>query len=184
MPTTYQIADDDVLRLCARVMKESHPRLQEAGVKVGILFAFNSDGNAVSHGGYPALAKMKPVSLKDRVSKEYDAELIIDESAYRELREEQREALIDHELSHINTVDLKDEELKEVRMHDEDAPSWKLDDLGRPKLRSVLGDWNVGDGFSLVVARHGQWAIEYENIRIAKGRADGAREAGPGKAKR
>jgi hypothetical protein len=160
-------------------MKESHERLQEAGVKVGIIFAYNPDGEAaVKHGGYPALAKIKPVPLKDRLSKEYDAELIIDEKAYRDLKDEQREALLDHELSHINTVDLNTDELAEARAHDEKAPSWKLDDLGRPKLRTVLGDWNVGDGFKQVVVRHGDMAIEYENIRLAKGRADAARSAG------
>jgi len=178
MPTTYQRADPDVVRLLERVMKECHPRLQEAGVKVGVLFALNPDGDAVKHGGYPALAKIKPVALKDRVSKEWDAELIIDESAYRQLREEQRESLIDHELSHINTIDLKPDEIATARAHDAGAPAWKLDDLGRPKLRSILGDWNAGDGFTQVVARHGEQAIEYENIRLAKGRADAAREAG------
>jgi hypothetical protein len=178
MPTSYQIADDDVLRLTARVMKQCHPRLHEAGIKVGILFASNPDGDAVTHGGYPALAKIKPVPLKDRVSKEWDAEMVIDESAYRALREEQREALLDHELSHITTIEMKPTELKAARAYDPEAPSWKLDDLGRPKLRSVKGDWNVGDGFGQVVARHGEMAIEYENIRLAKGRADAARERG------
>ena len=119
MATTYQRADDNVWKLLDRVMKAHHHRLQDAGVRVGILFATNPDGDPVKHGGYPALAKIKPVSLKDRVSKAFDAELIIDESAFRQLRDEQREALIDHELSHINTVDLSPDELAAARHEDE-----------------------------------------------------------------
>jgi hypothetical protein len=41
------------------------------------------------------------------------------------------------------------------------------DDIGRPKLRLKKGDWNAGDGFRDVVARHGDHAAEFENIRRA-----------------
>lgn len=179
MATTYQHADEDVKELIASVMATYHPRLEKASVKIGALFALNPDGDAVKHAGYAALAKIKPVALKDRVAKEYDAELIIDEKAYRDLNDAQRESLIDHELSHIDTIDEPEDEAARARFVDgESAPTWRTDDLGRPKLRSVSGDWNVGDGFTQVVARHGEMAIEYENIRLAKGRADAARSAG------
>ena len=178
MPTTYEIADDDVLTLCARVRKAYHPRLEEAGVEIGVLFARNAEGPPVKSGGYPVLAKIKAVPLKDRVSKDYDAELVIDAGEYEKLKEEQRAAMLDHELSHITTIDLEKTELDQARVHDPEAKGWKLDDLGRPRLKTVLGDWNAGDGFGLVVARHGLMAIEYENLRIAKGRADAADKEG------
>lgn len=179
MGTTYQFADEaDVLDRMARVMRDAHPRLREAGVKVVVLFAFNPDGDAIKHAGYPALAKVKPLSLKDRVTKEADAELLIDEREWRTLREEQKDALLDHELSHLDRIDLKGDELRKARQEDAKAPVWKLDDLGRPRLRSVPGDWSAGDGFKAVIFRHRAAAIEFHNLARAKAIADAARRAG------
>lgn len=155
-----------------------HPRLAEAGVRVGIMVAYNPDGDALTHGGYPAAATMKVVKLKDRVTKGYDAEMSVDERVWRDLSAAQRLALLDHELSHIDTVDVPEKQLKELRGENPAAVAWKVDDIGRPKLRSVPGNWNVGDGFAQVVARHGLDAIEYRNIAHAKASADQARAAG------
>lgn len=180
MPTIYQTADADVLNLLARVLADYHPRLAAADVRVGVLTAYNPDGDAVRHGGYAAFAAIKPVSAKDRVPKGYDAELVIDERKWAELHDEQRVALLDHELSHLDVIDLSPAELKAARAESADAPTWKTDDRGRPKLRSVPGDWNAGDGFTQVVARHGLDAVEYANLQHARGRADAARLAGDG----
>ena len=89
-----------------------------------------------------------------------------------------RLALLDHELCHIDTIDVPEKQLKELRGDDPNAVSWKTDDIGRPRLRSVPGNWNTGDGFTQVVARHGVHAIEYRNIAHAKASADAARIAG------
>jgi hypothetical protein len=175
MSTTYQTADDDVRDTLTEVMRKYHPGLAAADVQVGILMASNPEGNAVTHGGYPAFAKIKVVSLKDRVSKHYDAELLIDESEWNRFRHEHRLALLDHELSHLTTVPLKEDEATAALADDPKAPTWKLDDLGRPKLKTVPGDWNGGDGFRDVVSRHGAFAIEYENLNRAKAAADAAR---------
>lgn len=178
MPTTYQLADADVTDLLARWMRLEHPRLRDAGVKVGVLMAYNPDGPALKRNGYEVLAMIRPVPLKDRVTKGYDAELLIDERKWRDLRDEHRAAAVDHELSHIDTIDLSPEQLKAARREDSAAPTWKLDDLGRPKLRSVPGDWDAGDGFKTVVRRHGAFAVEYLNLANAKGKADAARKEG------
>ena len=178
MATSYQTADIDVLDLLARVMREHHPRLTEAGVRVGVLMAENPDGDAIKHGGYPVFACIKVVSLKDRVSKQYDAELLIDRRAWDAAREEQQLALLDHELSHIDRAELSPNDAKAARRDDPNAPTWKLDDLGRPKLKTVPGDWNVGDGFAEVVARHGRHAVEYANLEHGRARADAARKLG------
>lgn len=167
MPTTYCLPDPDVTNVMLRVMAAHHPRLHDAGVKVGILLAHNADGPAVKHGGYPALACIKPVALKDRVTKGYDAEMVIDASAYLDLRPGQQEALMDHELSHLDTVDLPPDQMKARDAGDE--VSWKTDDLGRPKLRSIKGDWSAGDGFAAVIQRHGPDAIEFENLARREG---------------
>ncbi len=178
MPTTYTLADDDVLTLVAAAMRRNHPRLHEAKVRVGVLMAANPDGPAIKRNGYPVIAQIKIVSLKDRLSKGYDAELLIDQHDWEEFQDEHRQALADHELSHIDTVDLSPSQLRAARQEDAKCPTWKLDDLGRPKLRTVPGDWDAGDGFSAVVARHGAYAVEYVNLTRAKSRADAARSAG------
>lgn len=174
--TTYTLADTDVTNLLARVMALRFPRLADAGVKVGVLLARNADGPALKRNGYEVLAMIKPVPLKDRLTKGYDAELVIDGGEYERLRERQQESLLHHELSHIDTVDLTPAEMK-AREEDESV-TWKTDDLGRPKLKGVPGDWHCGDGFEQTVAIYGGDAIEYENIRRCQRRADAARAAG------
>lgn len=143
-----------------------------------VLFASNPDGPAVKRGGYPALATIKPLPLKDRVMKEGDALLVIDESEWYELKPAQRVALLDHELSHIDTIDRDESDPNEDRGEGASKVTWKTDDIGRPKLKSVKGDWNAGDGFAAVVARHGASAIEFENLSRCKSAADRAKREG------
>lgn len=182
MPTTFQIADEECTQQLGKVMERHHPRLAEAGVKVGVLMAFNPEGDAVRHGGYPAFASIRVVALRDRVTKGYDAEMLIDETQWQSMSEAHRAALLDHELSHLSLVPMSAKQLAEARANNSAAPDWKLDDLGRPKLKLVKGDWNAGDGFRDVVARHGKVAIEFANIASAKAMADAAAsgEAGNG----
>lgn len=174
MPTTFQLADVDEEELLAEVMGQYHEALDEAGVKVAIVMAYNADGPAIKHGGYPALAKIKVVPLRDRVTKGRDAELLIDEVEWRRLRSEHRRALLDHELSHLVLVWLPADDLRKARVNDPGAPAWAIDDLGRPKLKTVPGDWNPGDGFASVCARHGEFAIEFLNLSRCWARAQAA----------
>lgn len=180
MPTTFQLADTDVTDELATVMQKWHPRLHVAEVRVGVLFALNPSGPAVKHGGYPVLASIKIVSLKDRVTKGYDAELLIDDREWHDLRAKQRPATLDHELMHIDlrkwwespVPDKKGNPTDEMQLH------FESDDLSRPKLKSVKGDWSAGDGFAVVCRRHGLDAIEYENLTRCRNRADAARREG------
>lgn len=176
MPTTYRLCDptDEIPELLARVMERHHPNLHTAGVKVGVLLAYNAEGDAVTHGGYPALATMKPCNARERASKDYDCELVVDEIAYRDLRDRQRAALLDHELSHVALVPLSVKELQAAQAYDAAAPWWKLDDTGRPKLKSVKGDWMAGDGFAAVIERHGEHAAEFLNLERCWRRAEQA----------
>ncbi|HYH69400.1 MAG TPA: putative metallopeptidase [Urbifossiella sp.] len=176
MGKSVRNADPDTLNTLARVMRLWHPDLTEAGVQVGVIMVSNTDGDAIKSGGYAVLACIKPVGLKDRLPKEYDAELQIDEHVWDNLREEQRLALLDHELCHINLRRVPPKQLSELRRDDPLAPWWQLDDLDRPKLKSVPGDWNAGDGFKAVVERHGKHAIEYLNLSGAKAKADECRD--------
>ncbi|AWM38185.1 hypothetical protein GobsT_37030 [Gemmata obscuriglobus] len=180
MPTTYTIADDEVCALLAEVMGSWHQDLRDAGVKVACLFAANDKGPALKHGGYPVLACIKIVSLKDRVTKAHDAELLIDAGAWNDLRYGQRVATLDHELSHIR---LKNFWRRPVLDRDNQPTGqtevgWESDDLGRPALKSVPGDWSAGDGFAAVVARHGRDAIEFRNLATCTREAEAALAAG------
>lgn len=158
MSTTYALADPkhDATGLLGSVMKQHHTELHKAGVLVGILLANAADEGtpAIKHAGYPATAKIKIVPLKDRLTKNFDAELLIDEKEWDSLSDESKTALIDHELCHLSVVLGKNRKAKR-------------DDIGRPKLKLVPGDWNVGDGFEAVVRRHGQDALEYQSVRKA-----------------
>lgn len=174
MPTTFSLADPDVVNLVGEVMAEFHPALAEAGVRVGVLMAANPDGVAIKHGGYPVLACVKVVPLKDRLTKGYDAEMLIDLGEWAQMTDRHHRAVIDHELSHLVRVANTKADAEEG-----DVP-WATDDLGRPKLKTRNGDWAAGDGFAAVVARHGEFAAEYLNLEKAKALADAARSSGGG----
>lgn len=178
MPTTFHDADALTSALLAEVTRAYHPRLAEAGVIVGVLMARHSDSDkpALKHGGYAVLATMKPESAIERAKWGRDALLKIDDREWEGLGDDRREALLDHELSRIDRIDLKGDELRAAV--EDGSPRWKIDDRGRPKLRSVPGDFNVGDAFNAVIARHGYAAIEYRNIQHGIRSADLARQLG------
>lgn len=172
MAATYTLADDDVIRLVNEIMTTNHPELAEAGVRFGILMAENPDGDAVKHSGYPVLACVKVVSAKDRVTKCYDVEMLIDLRAWEEMTDRHRAALIDHEITHVARVPNTPKRIAAGEL------AWKTDDRGRPKIKMRKGDWNVGDGFESIVARHGDFAVEFLNIQRAVAMAKAAKEKG------
>lgn len=169
MPTTYSLADPDVLNDLARVVERWHQPLADAEVKWGVLMAANDSGPAVKHGGYPAAASVRIVPLKDRLTKGYDAEIVIDLVWWERARQKHRTALLDHEVSHVT--------LATVAKDSEGNTHVGRDDLGRPKLKLAKGDWSAGDGFEAVCRRHGEWAVEFENLHkcfaVAKAAAHG-----------
>lgn len=155
MATTYDKANSDVTQLVKAVAAEFHAELVRYEVSIDVLMANNPDGDAVTHGGYPAQAKIRIVSLKDRAKGCKDAELIIDESNWRDLTDEQRRALIDHELQHL-----------EVKFKDGGVA---LDDLGRPKLSMRKHDWQMG-WFDVIARRHGEASPEVRQASELMGR--------------
>lgn len=160
--TAYQTADGDVRKVVNEAIDSFHKRLRDVNLELGVLVAQNLSGPGVRHNGYPALATIRVVPLKDRVTKGYDAELLIDEREWNSMRPQHRLALCDHELTHL--VIVKDKKSGEV----------KRDDLGRPKLKTQKGDWNGGDGFAEVVERHGDFAVEFLNAQRAFTKAKSA----------
>lgn len=164
MPTTYSLADASDLKMLSAAMARWHQDLHDAEVRVGVLMARNPDGPAVKAGGYPALAMVKVVPLKDRVRKSIDAEITIDAHEWGKLTPAQQLAVFDHELAHLRLA-------KPMGRDDDDNIRFGRDDLGRPKLKLVPADWNVGDGFAEIVLRHGHAAAEWRNVNATHTRA-------------
>lgn len=102
-------------------------------------------------GGWPALAKVRIVSLRDRVSGGADAQILLDGDQWDSNSPDRQDAILDHELTH-------------VELQRDDDGFVKSDDCGRPKLRIRLHDWELG-GFDSIVERYGQDAVEAEAAR-------------------
>ncbi len=168
MPTTYDTATDDVFEIVNRILKQHHPDLAETQCKIGVIFASNEDGPAIKVHGSAALACIQVVSAKRRPHCEYDAEITIDASEWNnKLIPAQHDALINHELHHLVRVEHSEKKLAALRKEDPDAVAWKIDSLGRPKLKTIPADITPGDIFLSCVAIHGRNAIEFHGIKIA-----------------
>lgn len=158
MPTSYTRADEAAQSNLNEMLDLYHSELRDAGVTFDVIFARAArnengdiDGPAIKHGGYPAAAKVRIVSLKDRAKGNADVEIIIDEDEWETLSDARRNALIDHELEHVELV------LEETK--DGSEAVVKRDDLGRPKLKMRLHDRHFG-WFDVCAQRHGSDSVE------------------------
>lgn len=150
MPKVYDQAPDEVRDRCVALIRKYHPDLEKVALRLDLLCAStdSEDAHAVTLGGYPCLAVVRIVSAKDRAKDVGDAEITIDRDAYEAMTSEQRDALLDHELYHLNIV--RDR-----------AGQPKRDDHGRPKLKMRKHDFNVG-WFHEIARRHGAASIEVQ----------------------
>lgn len=153
MPTTYVAAeiDDPVRDVLKQQLARNHP---DIGVAVDVLWHTKTDGNGMSMPmmcrGYSAAAKVRVVPVPQRAKGAGDAEITIDRPTWDGLTEQQRAALIDHELQHLEVC------------VDADGVT-KRDCLGRPKVRLVPHDWHL-EGFAEVVKRHKDAALEQQSL--------------------
>lgn len=147
MATTYERAGESITGVVDLMMQKYHHDLQSLEVKVDVLMARNAEGDAVTLGGYPCQAKVRVIGLKDRAAGRGDAEIIIDELNWDGLTSKQRDALIDHELEHLEPV-INPKNNKPKR-----------DDLDRPKLKIKKHDWQIG-WFDSIAKRHGDHSAE------------------------
>lgn len=154
----FEKAPAEIGQIVERMRDRYHPQLRDAGVTITYLMAFpltdengDSKGPALKHQGYPAQAVIKIIGLKERTDGRADAELVIDGDNWDVLTDAQRDALIDHELEHL--------ELK----YDKEGCLVR-DDLDRPKLTIRRHDWQFG-WFDAVVRRHGKDSIEHRQLR-------------------
>lgn len=115
-------------------------------VRIDFLFAYgerDDDGNlvgdALTHRGLKALGICSKVSLKDRAKGLGEAEIRIDGDWWEQAEEDQKRALLDHEMTHIQVL--------------LDGGIPKLDRDGRPKIKMRKHDVEVG-WFASVAKRH------------------------------
>lgn len=155
----YLDTDDEVKAVISAMLKRYYSNLLSLGVTVGSLFVFkdrdkeeNPRGMALEHDGYAAAATIRITKLKERVAGRRDVEILICGPTWTSLGKKQRDALIDHELYHIEViVDYKT-----------DQP--KMDDHGRPALTSRKHDINFG-WFVEIAKRHGQHSFEVQQAQ-------------------
>jgi hypothetical protein len=149
MPVLDVPVDRTIFTLLDRVLDEYHGQLKSAGVTFGILLATPKDkeDSALTHHGHPALAIIKITPYKQRVLGLPDVVVAIDDPWWRGAEEEQRIALLDHELEHVKLSKRKKDGAQ------------RYDDMNRPKLKMRKHDIQFG-WFSDVAARHGEASIE------------------------
>lgn len=156
MPT-YSAPPSDVSDMADEIIDLHHQRLSEAGVSIDFLFAHatrdkNGDptGQALKHRGLACAGLCKIVPYKLRVQGHSDAEIILDGDRWDEWSNDQKRALLDHEITHIELCF-------------DGEGNLKRDDLDRPKLRLRPHDYDFG-WFADVAERHGQHAFEIDQL--------------------
>lgn len=153
----YERAKKEVTDLVAKIMKKFHGELDKHGVTIDCLMASpttsengDSQGPPLKIKGYPCAAIVKINSTKNRVAGLSDAEICFDADRWKQFKDEEKAALVDHELAHLNIKKDKDEAVV-------------FDDLGRPRLRMRPHDREVG-WFDEVVRRNKAVALEFQQM--------------------
>lgn len=154
---TYDPAPKEVHDRVKALIKRFYPDLENVGLRVDVLMAATDDesGHAVTLHGYPCDATIKILGAKDRAMDRGDVEIVIDNERYDSMGEKERDALIDHELYHV--------ELKRDRHN-----KVKLDPYGRPQIKMRLHDFEAG-WFHEIARRHGKNSGEVQQARALMG---------------
>jgi hypothetical protein len=147
----------DVTDAIDAVRAEHHEELTD--VTIAGLFAFDTESSlpVLKHQGYAAGAVVRITPLKDRALGVADATIVVDRAGWLALSACQRNALIDHELTHLEVKTEEEEGAKE--------PVPVFDALGRPKLLMRKHDHQFG-WFDEVAQRHGEASPEVRQARV------------------
>jgi len=156
MPITFEPATLQVYEMAEEIMRTYHPELEMGSgewPRLCIMTAVSDDpeDSPLKINGDPAAAIISIIPYKQRVDKRADAEILIDARIWHDLRDGQRRALLDHEITHLQI------------QWDENGIV-KTDDCGRPKLKMRLHDWTL-TGFRSIATRYGEDALEVIDAR-------------------
>jgi hypothetical protein len=148
---TYSLAPD-ASNCIEQIQAAHHEELED--VTVSALFVFDSESSdpVLKHQGYPAGAVVRITPVKDRALGVSDATIVIDRAGWLALSQRQRNALIDHELTHL------------TRVTDKESGDPVFDSLDRPKLAMRKHDHQFG-WFDEVAQRHGEASPEVRQAR-------------------
>lgn len=170
MGNIYFKASEEHHKLAYNVMAKYHSELSKARVNLGLLITMSNKENqpALKDG---ALGIIKIVPVKDRVTKQFDVELIVDGDVWNK-KHELREPLIDHLLSRL---EVKKHKAKPNQKEDEDdVDQFTTDDIGRPIIKMRKCDLNAVSGFAEVATRHGESSIEMQQLKDISSRIEAA----------
>jgi hypothetical protein len=153
---TYTDATQGEYTRLARIMEQHHPELATNGIRVFItsVRAFNSDDEpttALKFAGGTCYAQVRVVNRERRLRIPFDAEMRVDGFLWDELTEAGRDALYDHELTHLRVVT-------------DVYGAVIMDDDQRPKLKTVPDDI-IMTGFLSVIRHYGEQALEYRSLQ-------------------
>jgi len=163
MGKIYTACPEHVYTRITEISKAFHSGLIDNKVKIEALFVSKDEDAdpekpALALNGYACLAVIRITSLKERSAGRGDAEITFDCDRYEELTDAQRDALIDHELTHLR---LKTNRYGQVR-----------DAAHRPKLTMRKHDHQFG-WFDDVARRHGESSGEVRQARDLLRSAEG-----------
>lgn len=153
MPT-FEKCDLSVAAMAKELLDqfETHHAVRDAGVTIDFVFAYanqdeagNPVGNALTKNGCKCGGLCRKMPLKDRALGRADVEIALDGDWWRDATDDERRALLDHELHHIA---VKIGKTGLVR-----------DDLGRPVVLMRKHDYDFG-WFKVIAARHGKHSQE------------------------
>jgi len=158
MPKTFTDGHPREYDRLARLMRQYHHELADNGARVSLTFvrAFDKEDEpvtALKFAGGTAYATVKLISQERKLRVPFDAEIKIDGFLWDELTERGKEALIDHELSHLKL---------QTDAHGEPL----MDDADHVKLKMVPDDI-ILTGFLSVIRHFGRDATEYQSIHRA-----------------
>lgn len=156
---TYELCDGEIYQRVRALIRKNHPLLEKSGASVCLLFAYapkdaetgTPTGPALTSNGYAAAAITKIANLKDRVKGMADAEIVIDGDSWEDWPLEQQEALLDHELTHLDPQWEGSEE----------KPRFLFDANERPLMKLKKHDHQYG-WFNSVAERHGIHSFEVQ----------------------
>ena len=154
--TTYTPASKGMQERAGDIIRRYYPILQLVDIKIDILMAATDeeDGEPVKLNGYPCQAVVRILGPKERAKGQGDAEIVIDEANWNDLTTAEQDALLDHEIYHL-----------EVVIGQNHKP--KVDPYGRPKLKMRLHDRQFG-WFDEIASRHGTASVEVKQATAFK----------------